>query len=79
MKHLKRILAVVVPLVVAACSTIAVSPAAQHFVSQHPGLTAYLLLAAGVLRAVYKAFTDTTSASAAGDVPGPGSSTMSAK
>lgn len=78
MKHLARILALVVPVVVVAASTIAVSPAAQNFTAGHPGLVAYIVLAAGVLSAVYKAIRE----EAAGETdptPGPGSTSMAAK
>lgn len=81
MTHLRHILAIVAPVVLVAASSLAVSPVAQNLATQHPAIVAYVLLVAGVLRAVYKAL---TGANTAGETdppspPGPGSQTMSAK
>lgn len=79
MRHLLRILSVVVPVVVVAASTIAVSPAAQNFTADHPAVAAYIVLAAGVVRALWKALQDAQAAAQPDSTPGPGSSSMGAK
>lgn len=78
MRHLKHVLELVVPLVIVGVSTLAVSPAAQDFASAHPGLVVYLVAAAGVLSAVYRAFQAETTKTPP-EAPGPGSATMAAK
>lgn len=83
MQHLKHVLAVIVPLLVAAASSLAVSPAAQTFAAHHPGDVAYILAGAGVLRAIYKALQGSQEPVSAAPAPdateGPGSPTMSAR
>ena len=56
MRHLKHILAVAVPVAIAAASTLIASPAVAHFVAAHPADAGYVALAAGVIRAVVKAY-----------------------
>jgi hypothetical protein len=77
--HLRRILAVVVPIVWAASTSLVVSPAAQNFVVHHPWLAVYIPLAAGAARAAYKALLGAPAPSSADATPGPASATMRAR
>jgi hypothetical protein len=77
--HLRHFLAVVVPVVWAAATSIAVSPAAQTFVTHHPWVAVYIPLAAGAARAAYKALLGSSEPVSAPQAPGPGSQTMAAK
>jgi len=78
-RHLKHVLTVAVPLIIAAGSSLAVSPAARDFASHHPGLTVYLVAVAGALNAAYKALKSSGAAESPPNVSGPGSASMSAR
>ena len=58
MKHVARILGVAIPVLIAACSTALATPAVTNFLEQHPGAAAYVALAAGALRAAWKAYSE---------------------
>ena len=79
MRHLKHVLTVAVPLIIAAASSLAVSPAAQNFAVHHPGLALYLVAVAGALNAAYKALKSSGAAESPPNVSGPGSASMSAR
>jgi hypothetical protein len=76
-KHLARILSVVLPILVAVASTTFATPAVTNFLAAHPADAGYVLLVAGVLRAAYKAYSD-RKADAAIDPPASGGSSMGA-
>lgn len=74
MKHLRRILAVAVPLIAAAYSTALMTPAVTNFISSHPAVAIYLVSVAGVVHAIVKAFNDRSSAAGSPAPPSGGSS-----
>lgn len=56
MKHLSHALAVIIPIVAAAVTTLLASPAAKHFLENHPAVAGYVTLAGAVGAAAWHAY-----------------------
>jgi hypothetical protein len=57
-KHLARILAVVVPVLVAALTSALKTPTVTNYLEQHPLAAGYVVVLAGLGHAAWKAYTD---------------------
>jgi hypothetical protein len=54
-KHLKHVLTAAAVVVAAVAPMVIANPSVQHYIAQHPAVAAYVPLATGIVRAVYKA------------------------
>lgn len=64
--HLKNWLVTVVGICVVAAPAVWADPAVKHLIANHPGAAAYLAAAAGVVTALYRAWSMTGSKRGAG-------------
>lgn len=65
MNHLRRTLAVVAAIVVAAVPAILTTPSFENYITRHPELAAYLPLVSGAVYALYRAWQERSSSSSA--------------
>lgn len=79
MKHLARILAVVVPVLAVVATSALKTPAVIDLLRRHPGAAGYVLIGGGIVHAAWQAYKDTRRENTATPPNQGGSASMGAK